>query len=119
MAASEASVPKYTYGFKVYQYNLEYGDSVADNPIPPAELGSFVAKKSEFTYREVIDCIGVPINSARFYRAVGYLNVKKQGSYTIIAHSEGSRKYGCIFVNKKLAVAGYNSPFVLTAPVFF
>ena len=113
------SVQKYTYGFKLYQYNLEPGDSVADNPIPKAELGSFVAKKSEFTYIEAEKIIGIPINTARLYRAMGYLNVKKPGAYTIITTSQGSRKYGCIFVNKKLAISNRNSPFALTAPVYF
>lgn len=42
--AAPTAPQKYTYGFKLYQYNLEPGDSVADNPIPKAELGSFVAK---------------------------------------------------------------------------
>ena len=117
--AAPTAPQKYTYGFKLYQYNLEPGDSVADNPIPKAELGSFVAKKSEFTYREVEKIIGIPINTARLYRAMGYLNVKEPGSYTIITTSKGHSKYGCIFVNKKLAISNRNSPFVVTAPVYF
>ena len=117
--AAPTAPQKYTYGFKLYQYNLEPGDSVADNPIPKVELGSFVAQKSEFTYREVEKIIGIPINTARLYRAMGYLNVKEPGSYTIITTSKGHSKYGCIFVNKKLAISNRNSPFVVTAPVYF
>lgn len=116
---SKSQEGKYTHGFKLYQYDLAVGDSVADNPIPNAELGSFVAEKSEFTYKEVVNYIGVPIHTARLYRAAGFLRVKEAGSYTIIMTSEGGSKYGCIFVNQKLVTYGRNSPFVFTAPVAF
>lgn len=118
-ADSDSENKKFTYGFKLYQYNINHDDSVVDNPIPTAELGSFVAKKSEFTYSEVVKYIGIPVNTPRLYRAIGYLNVKKPGTYTIITSSQGSSKYGCVFVNKKLAMSSRNSPLVVTAPVYF
>ena len=74
---------------------------------------------AEFTYKEVVNYIGVPIHTARLYRAVGFLRVKEPSSYTIIMTSEGGSKYGCIFVNQKLVTYGRNSPFVFTAPVAF
>lgn len=116
-AASENQ--KFTYGFKLFQYDLKKGDSVADNPIPTIDLGCFVAKKSEFTYREVVDKIKIPVSTARLYRAFGYLNVTDPGTYTIITTSQSGPKYGCIFVNKKLAVSDRNDGFVLAAPAHF
>lgn len=116
-AASENQ--NFTYGFKLYQYNLKKGDSVADNPIPNIELGNFTAKKSEFTYKEVVEKIKVPVSTARLYRAFGFLNVTTPGTYTIITISQGGPRYGCIFVNEKLAASDYNGTFVLTAPAHF
>ena len=118
-AAPSNTAPKYTNGFKIYQYNLQPGDSVADNPLPNAELGSFTAKKSEYSYREAEKNVGVSVNSGRLYRAVGLLNVKDPGNYSIITTSDGGPKYGCIYVNEKLAVSGRTSPFTLVAPVRF
>ena len=118
--AASSQNSTYTYGFKIYQYNLKPGYSVADNPIPAAELGSFVAKKSEYTYQELIDTIGIPLTTGRLYRAIGYLNVKEPGTYTIITTSNQSKLYSCAFINKKLSESAQgNGSLVLTAPAFF
>lgn len=116
---SPEAAERYTRGFKLYQYHLENGISVADDPIPPAELGAFVAKRSEYKYREAMIMIGMPASPGRMFRAVGYLNVTQPSSYTIIVASEEDDVYGSIFANKKKAISGQKNPFVLTAPVHF
>ena len=98
---SPEAAERYTRGFKLYQYHLENGISVADDPIPPAELGAFVAKRSEYKYREAMIMIGMPASPGRMFRAVGYLNVTQPSSYTIIVASEEDDVYGSIFANKK------------------
>lgn len=119
IADSNLSKAKYSHGFKLYQYKLEPGASVADNPIPMAELGAFVAKKSIFSYREVVKKSGIPLSSSRLYRAFGYLQVKKPGLYTIIVTSEGIKKYGCILIDRKVAISERNQPLTLAAPANF
>lgn len=114
-----SAAERYTPGFKLYQYHLEDGISVADDPLPPAELGAFVAKRSEYTYKESIEKLGIPASSGRLYRAFGYLNVKEPATYTIIAASGEEDVYGSIFVNEKKVISGLRRPFVLTAPVHF
>ncbi len=103
----KAESKKYTHGFRIDQYNMEPGDSVADNPIPPAELGGFVAKKSEYTYGETINKVGVPFTVGRLFRAFGYLNVTAPGKYTIIVTSDQGREYGAIFINNRVASNKY------------
>lgn len=103
----KATPKKYTNGFKIYQYNMEPGDSVADNPIPMAELGGFISKKSEYKYEEAVKAVGVPFTVGRLFRAFGYLNVTEPGQYTIIVTTNQGREYGCIFINNKLASNKY------------
>lgn len=110
---------RYTRGFKLYQYHLENGTSVADDPIPPAELGAFVAKRSDYSYKDAMTMIGMPASPGRMFRAVGYLNVTEPSSYTIIVASGEKEVYGSIFANKKKVLSGQRRPFVLTAPVRF
>ena len=108
---------QYVRGFRLYQYNVELNSSVADNPLPAVEIGSFRAKKSIFSTKELAEIIGIPVNSAKMYRAVGFLKVDQPDTYTINVTSEGYKSYGCIFVDNKLCAHGKNEPFSLSGTV--
>ena len=111
---------RYTHGFKLYQYHLDYGVSVEDDPIPAAELGAFVAKKSEYNFEEAIKAVGVLTKSPRLFRAVGYLNVTTPSTYTIIMTArDNPYMYASIFVNKAKVAGAQGYPLSLTAPVSF